>query len=83
MSQQDMTWKVPMDLIDITEDRNRLTAIIAELVVSCDAFRDSVLYQRWSLEDNGMTGEQVNDVLNLFDTLIGDELDSARARCEK
>jgi len=46
----------------------------AELVEACNSFRDSVLHQRWNLEDNGMTSEHINDVLNVFDTIVGDEL---------
>ncbi len=52
----------------------QLLAEKAELLASCESFRDSVLHQRWNLEDNGMTSDQINDVLNLFDTLIGDEI---------
>jgi hypothetical protein len=49
----------------------------ASLIESAKSFRDSVLHQRWSLEGNGMTSDQVNDVLDLFDTLVGSEFEKA------
>lgn len=51
-----------------------------ELLESCESFRDSVLHQRWNLEGNGMSSDQINDVLNLFDTLVGDEIAKARGQ---
>jgi len=49
-----------------------------KLVEAAESFRDCVLHQRYSLEDNGMTSDQVNDVLNLFDTMFGEELDKCK-----
>lgn len=40
-----------------------------EPVAWADEFRDSVLNQRGLMAENGMTGEQINDVLGLFDSL--------------
>lgn len=34
-------------------------------------FRDSVLNQRGALAENGMTNDQINDVLSEFDSTIG------------
>jgi hypothetical protein len=59
------------------QERDALKQQNAELLASCNSFRDCVLHQRWNLEDNGMTSDQINDVLNLFDTLIGDEIAKA------
>jgi len=51
-----------------------------ELREACNSFRDSVLHQRWNLEGNGMTSEHINDVLNVFDTIVGDELATATSK---
>jgi len=46
---------------------NQSAKMISGLELAVDKFRDSVLHQRHSLEGNGMTSEQINDVLSLFD----------------
>ena len=43
---------------------------------AADEFRDSVLNQRHGLAENGMTSDQINDVLGLFDDTIGTALAS-------
>lgn len=36
-----------------------------------DDFRDVVLNQRGLLAENGMTSDQINDILNTLDNIIG------------
>ena len=43
---------------------------VAALEDACDSFRDAVLNQRGLLAENGMTSDQVNDVLGEFDAAI-------------
>ena len=69
--------KLQEALIEAVEQLQKAEQHNAELMASCESFRDSVLHQRWNLEDNGMTSDQINDVLNLFDTLVGDEIAKA------
>ena len=44
----------------VTADRKAMAAEVAQ-------FRDGVLNQRGPLAENGMTSDQINDVLGLFD----------------
>jgi hypothetical protein len=47
---------------------------VAEKLVE---FRDVVLNQRGALAENGMNGDQVNDVLGEFDAMLGDAMPEA------
>ena len=70
----------PLDK-DYIDFHPRFAAVESErdaLLASAKSFRDCLLHQRWNLEGNGMTSDQINDVLNLFDTLIGDEIAKAQ-----
>lgn len=49
----------------------------AELLAAAEIFRDSVLHQRHSMAENGMTNDQVNDVLGLFDDTLGEAIAKA------
>jgi hypothetical protein len=49
-----------------------------DLLLFAKEFRDAVLNQRFNLADNGMTSDQINDVLNLFDDTMGDAIAKAQ-----
>jgi hypothetical protein len=50
-----------------------------ELTDACNEFRDVVLHQRGLLAENDMSSDQVNDVLNEFDHIIGSALNQRQA----
>ena len=43
-----------------------------ELAEALEDYRDAVLNQRGALAENGMTNDQINDVLREFDNRFGD-----------
>ena len=49
------------------------------LLRALDEFRDVVLNQRFGLAENGMTNDQVNDVLGEFDCIVGPHIEAIRA----
>lgn len=64
----------------LSEQRNLNSAMEQqrdELLAAAEIFRDSVLHQRHSMADNGMTNDQVNDVLGLFDDTLGEAIAKA------
>ena len=48
----------------------RFKSELAALRERLEGFRDTVLYQRGALAENGMTNDQINDVLREFDDAI-------------
>ena len=57
-------------LKDANTELNRLNRKFAAARQEAAEFRDSILNQRGALAENGMTNDQVNDVLSEFDTII-------------
>lgn len=55
----------------LKEERARHTREVETLRVACEEFRESVLHQRGPMAENGMVGDQVNDVLGLYDDTVG------------
>ena len=54
-----------------------MTTSAREVAMKLEEFRDTILNERGALAENGMTNDQINDVLHEFDTLLGDFLPGA------
>lgn len=62
---------LPHEVKRLLDELARVTAENERLVAACEDFRDSVLNQRYQLEEPCLDSDQTNAVLGLYDDTIG------------